>query len=917
MTATPSAHYISGTHWDREWYQPFQTYRMRLVHVMDGVLDVLEGDERFRCFHADGQMCMIEDYLEIRPENRGRLARLAQAGRLLLGPWYVLPDEMLVSGEALLRNLQLGHRLAQSFGVEAMKLGYLCDEFGHISQMPQILSAFGIDAALVGRGSNEHTHPAHFLWEAPDGSRALTYKLQDHGGYGALTFVLRQPPTDVNPQTPDRRRRRRDADGRMIDDLDDPGLDDRLRRFVAAEMGRTHLGLVMLIDALDHRPIFAQAPELLDRLRRIMPEVEFVHSSLPAYAAAMRRQAEKMPVFRGELRDTARSQGPYVYVISNCLSSRYPIKQANDANQTLLERWAEPYLAWANLLGARHLPTAFLDAAWEFTLQNHAHDSICGCSIDQVHKDMEYRFDQARLIGEGVLNKALRTLVPGEQVTLEDENAFQVALAQAEPYERREVVVFDITFPPGWTQRFHEGFIGEEKNSFRLYDADGSEAPYQLLAVQRQRTLTREEPDSTVDIIQRDVHTVAAEVTLPPLGYTTLEVRPAAGPVRLWGTLRTGPLSAENEHLAVSVIGSGALRLADKASGRVFNNLLTFVDDGEVGDGWFHIAPLNDELVSSVAALCDAGVIADGPLMVTFRLRTRMHVPEAFDWAASRRSAQRRELIVTSDVTLAKGAQALTVKTTVDNCIRDHRLCLLLPTGLATDTWWVDLPFDMLERRIALDASCVNDKELPVPEKNMLAIAALAEEKAGLAFVSAGGLHEAAALDDAQRTLAITLLRGFQRPVATDGQPGGQILGQHTFSYAIAPFGGVAGMACLLSLRDQLATGVRAIQTDDGFRLERRSASLLSVEPPAVRLSACKPAANGRGVILRLYNPLADDLTAGITTGLPIAGLCLTDGNEEDGPALPSRGDTFAVHVPAKKIVSLRMKLKKPHRRRT
>ena len=45
----------------------------------------------------------------------------------------------------------------------------------------------------------------------------------------------------------------------------------------------------------------------------------------------MRKWADKLPVFRGELRDTARMPESYVWVISNCLSSRYPIKQANDA----------------------------------------------------------------------------------------------------------------------------------------------------------------------------------------------------------------------------------------------------------------------------------------------------------------------------------------------------------------------------------------------------------------------------------------------------------------------------------------------------------------------------------------------------------------------------------------------------------
>ncbi len=899
MSKTHIAHYIAGTHWDREWYQTFQDYRMRLVQVMDGVLDLLEKDTRFAAFHSDGQMSMIQDYLEIRPLNRERVARLAQAGRLALGPWFVLPDEMLVSGEAMLRNLMLGHRLAQSFGVQPMKFGYLCDEFGHISQMPQILANFGIDAALVGRGTNEHVQPAHFIWESPDGSRVLTYKLQDAGGYGAFTFSTRALAGKGS--------HRRDEDGQIADHLDDPDLDNRLRTFIDGEKSRTEAGLIMLIDALDHYPAFAQAPELLERMRSLFPEVDFVHSTLPQYADAMRKRVDKMPIFRGELRDTARGLGPYVYVISNCLSSRYPIKQANDANQTLLERWAEPYLLWANLAGARHLPATYLDAAWDFTLLNHAHDSMCGCSIDQVHKDMEYRFDQARLIGEGVFRSALQTLVRDQRQELPEKGAFHVALAQAEPYPRREVVTFDISFPQDWDKRFHEGFIGEPKNSFRLFDAKGGETPYQLLSVQRGRTMTYSNPDSLVNIIKRDVHTVAAEVSLPALGYTTLEVRSAVGPTRIAGTLRTGALSAENEHLAVSINSNGSLRLADKVTGHVFDQLLTFADDGETGDGWFHVAPICDELVASTASPCDVGVAADGPLMVTFRLRTRMQVPLSFDWAAAHRSLERCDLVITTDVTLKKGARCLYVKTTVDNCVKDHRLRLLLPTGLRTDSWWVDLPFDLVERRIALDPASVNDKELSVPEKNMLAVAALSDEQAGLAFVSAGGLHEAAAHDDQARTLAITLLRGFQRPIATDGQPGGQILGQHTFTYAIAPLTAAADLGRILALRDQLATGVRASQSDDGFGVAQRAASLLHVAAEGVRLSALKPAADGRGVILRLYNPLKAATTAVVTPGFPFKSVTAVNGNEEDGQPTPIKGQRFEVAVPGKRIVSVRL----------
>ena len=212
-----------------------------------------------------------------------------------------------------------------------------------------------------------------------------------------------------------------------------------------------------------------------------------------------------------------------------------------------------------------------------------------------------------------------------------------------------------------------------------------------------------------------------------------------------------------------------------------------------------------------------------------------------------------------------------------------------------------------MEREIALDPACVDDKELIVPEKNMLAMAAIAEAGAGLAFVSGGGLHEAAALDDEVRTLAVTLLRGFQRPVATDGQPGGQIVGEHEFSFAIAPFAGPGELPALLSLRDQLASGVRVRQTDDGFGAAQRSESLLRLRPAAVRLSALKPAADGRGWILRLYNPAAQDETAEVEFAFPLSDVIATNLNEDDGESLGVSGTAFEVAVPAKKIVTLRL----------
>ncbi|MGD8516498.1 MAG: hypothetical protein PVG54_05965, partial [Anaerolineae bacterium] len=176
---------VSHTHWDRAWYVPFQVYRVRLVRLIDRLLDLLAREPDFRCFTLDGQMLPVIDYLEVRPERRADLERLVRAGRLSVGPWYVLPDEYLVSPEALIRNLMLGLRLAQGLGA-VMREGYAPDAFGHIGQLPQILQGCGIGSAVFWRGLGDEGEELgnEFWWQAPDGSRVLAIHLRE--GYGNM-----------------------------------------------------------------------------------------------------------------------------------------------------------------------------------------------------------------------------------------------------------------------------------------------------------------------------------------------------------------------------------------------------------------------------------------------------------------------------------------------------------------------------------------------------------------------------------------------------------------------------------------------------------------------------------------------------------------------------------------------------------
>src|SRR3990172_6357417 len=173
MTSSFVMHVISNTHWDREWRYSFLYTRMMLVEMVDKVLQLLENDPEFKYCHLDSQTSLIEDYLHIRPQNEERIRTLVKTGRLLIGPWYCLPDQFIVGGESLIRNLLLGNKIASRFGA-VMKVGYTPFSWGQISQLPQLYAEFGIDTILFYRGvSRTDTQKAEFIWEGADGTCAL------------------------------------------------------------------------------------------------------------------------------------------------------------------------------------------------------------------------------------------------------------------------------------------------------------------------------------------------------------------------------------------------------------------------------------------------------------------------------------------------------------------------------------------------------------------------------------------------------------------------------------------------------------------------------------------------------------------------------------------------------------------------
>ncbi|MBI2863874.1 MAG: hypothetical protein HYX94_04855 [Chloroflexi bacterium] len=399
---------VSHTHWDREWHQTFQQTRLRLVRLLDSLLDLLSTDSGYRHFTCDGQTVMLEDYVEVRSERREEIGRLVREGKLIIGPWYVLADEFLPDGESLIRNLILGRQQMAAFGAPPHGIGYLPDAFGHIAQMPQILRRFGLDAAVLWRGVPEQVGKSEFVWRAPDGSEVLTVHMP--GGYANAHGLPNREEALL---------------GRLA----------AIRSQLEARATTEHL---LLMNGNDHAEPQAELPALLALANDRLADAELVHGTLPMYVSSVRASlngtSDLLPRMQGELRSVRNA-----HLLQGVLSTRMWVKQQNRSCETILTRWAEPFTAIACLVAknkraaenqdtAKSVPIpstlyplpstlSLLRQAWKYLLQNQAHDSACGCSVDAVYEDVKARFNWSSQISEELTSRALGEIAANVRLT--------------------------------------------------------------------------------------------------------------------------------------------------------------------------------------------------------------------------------------------------------------------------------------------------------------------------------------------------------------------------------------------------------------------------------------------------------------------------------------------------------------------
>lgn len=869
---------VPHTHWDREWYLPFQTFRLRLVDLLDALIPVLESDAAYAHFLLDGQTAVIDDYLELRPAMEERIAALGASGRVAVGPWMVLMDEFMVSGETIVRDLQLGLRRARELG-GPMPVGYLPDMFGHVAQMPQLLALAGLEHAAVWRGVPRAIDKNAFRWVAPDGSSVRAEYLWGEGYSSGRDL----------PRDPDELVKRVDAVARELGASRLPGAD------------------LLLMNGTDHQLPQPWIGDAVDAANRRQSDYHLTVRSLAEHLEA--QPTDGLCEWHGEMRSGARAN-----VLMGVASNHVDVHQACARAERALEQQAEPLAA---LYLADRYPTAPLDLAWRQLVLNAAHDSSCACSVDEVVDEVLVRYRSAEQIALGVTERAVSALV-------RTRGAPEGSLVVVNPTATARSGVIETLSPPGPVHlvdadghRYPTQVIGEIGGEAYATEATGEEtwaiigrlthdsydgAPVTRVHVEatepdalrvelhlaapddpradlgplRDQLVARAEANGRLDLHVFKVN--AARIAaftgpVPAFGWRSFRLEPGA---------RTGTAVATrgalaNEHLRAAVdVDDGTLTIETTDGVRV-RGADRLVEGGDGGDTYNYSPPADDLIVDRPTAVRVTTLEAGG-------VRASILVERDYEWPehavgderrCTARSAATRPVTVRNTYEVRVGEPFVRVHVEFDNPSRDHRVRAHFPLPAPVHGSDAECAFAVVHR--GLDAEG-GPNEYGLATYVSRRFVDCSDGSRGL-LVLHDGLLEYEVVGDGTE-LALTLLRstGYLsrtepslRPNAAGPPfttPGAQLVGRRVADYALYPHRG--------TWRDLDAHGVA-----DGFHTpllvergrgggDRGAGSPLLVT--GARVSAVRRDDDGR-LVVRVFNasPAESDLHVEYD-GAPLSG---------------------------------------------
>lgn len=772
-----NVHIISHSHWDREWYMSFEEHRAKLVTLIDECIELFENDPNFKGFYLDGHTALVEDYLEIKPQNREKVERFIKEGKFKVGPWYILQDEFLTSGEANVRNLLVGMDLAEKLG-GVTKVGYFPDAFGNAGQMPQILKQAGMSGIAFGRGvkgvgaNNELLDDSEYSskyseihWQSPDGSSLPSVVFMNWYSNGM------EIPTE--------------------------NIEDYWKRALENAEKYASTDEILLMNGCDHQPVQTDLSLAIERAKEKYPEYNFIHSNFTDYIDAVTKAmpSDIKPIV-GEL--TSQDTDGW-YNLVNTASSLVDLKIQNRKSELLLEAVAEPLAAMTATLGKEY-PHDMLLYAWKTLMKNHPHDSICSCSCDEVNAEVKSRFDRSNNAAKAIIDDSLEFL--GKHIDtkgFEDCDAvFCVINTMAGKRNKLTKATVDVKRHYCRSGReLHEMLVQFDKElymgGYELLDDKGNVVPCEVL--NRKSAFGYDLPRRTFRkpyaAEQIEISFLAEDV--PSSGYRVYGVRKTSD-VAQKPTVEKNVL--ENKFLKAEINADGTVNLLDKLSGKTYRELLRFEDTGDCGHEYTYVQTKEEPILSGKTP-AKIELSKNEEFVTEYKVTVTMEIPKEGDEVTKkmidmhnpifeRDGAGRCDETVTMEIvsyiSLSKESKSLDIRTELTNNAKDHRLRVLFPTGLDAKTHKVESVFELPTR---------NNEHKPCwtyPSKceHQQGFVTMKDTDGGISVCNIG-LYEYETLGN---TIAVTLVRA----VGELGDWGvfptelSQVQKELTFEYSIVPF---------------------------------------------------------------------------------------------------------------------------------
>lgn len=561
------------THWDREWYREFEVFRLRLLRVFDYVLELLEKNQ-IPSFYFDGQAAALQDYLEIRPEKEPLVRKLVKQKKLFIGPCYCLVDEFLTDEICFRKNLEIGLKYAKDMGCKDF-LGYFADTFGHSQNVPRILKEYGIDKAIVWRGCPNDL-PSEFVFNGVNTVNLVRGYFMDIFT-SAETFEKKVAFLEEN-------------------------LD---------KIAEKSCNTLLLPIGADHLRVEYDIIEQIAQVNKRLKNYEIKLSSPFEYFELVKDNFNTR--HDCELRDNSTT-----FILQGSYSARLKLKQYSTECSYKLDL-ADKFQKFAQKKYKTKPYNNSIEYAYKLLLQNQAHDGICGCSTDLVHRENIIRYEKVLQIANTIIEEIKREIGKPALLINLSENIF------------RGVVQFDST----------------EKISDKRA---------QLLSVRKGFETGLLHSTTRIPITEdyTNIYTYLTEIECKEPSKTLSKPNNMHYGIIYPLDLRVSDSKLENSKIAIEV-KNGKIKVIDKHSDGIYDYFINFVDFKDKGDS-YNFGPVAGDL-GVKSEIVSSKVLREGPLQCALLVKFKV-----------------KNMILNVEISLNKNSKLLNFKIIWNNNVKNHLL---------------------------------------------------------------------------------------------------------------------------------------------------------------------------------------------------------------------------------------------------